>query len=251
MSTYLENFTVSDNFLNQVKESIGYPLVDTDTIGELFDDNWIKNNVCAREAEVFFTYFPLVTNIGVQVSTPNEVSVDAPPRTLGIVHSAFVEGGNGGGNLMSGNPFYTSSITSISSSSWRNYGTPFDLNSYMYSSSQQQFFNKALQNSNKAFYAWYDSVNDKVVCKSTLIGVVSVDVGVYGESEESIPKRLRMKYLELCQASLGRKFAEILRLQNSDLPLSIDTDSIMDLNDERYKDLITWMQQNSTYCIMR
>ena len=251
MSTYLENFTVSDNFLNQVKESIGYPIVDTDTIGELFDDNWIKNNVCAREAEVFFTYFPLVTNIGVQVSTPNEVSVDAPPRTLGIVHSAFVEGGNGGGNLMSGNPFYTSSITSISSSSWRNYGTPFDWNSYFFSSSQQQFFNKALQNSNKAFYAWYDNVNDRIVVKSTLIGVVSVDVGVYGESEESIPKRLRMKYLELCQASLGRKFAEILRLQNSDLPLSIDTDSIMDLNDERYKDLITWMQQNSTYCIMR
>ena len=251
MSTYLENFTVSDNFLNQVKESIGYPIVDTDTIEELFDDNWIKNNVCGREAEVFFTYFPLVTNIGVQVSTPNEVSVDAPPRTLGIVHSAFVEGGNGGGNLMSGNPFYTSSITSISSSSWRNYGTPFDFNSYFFSSSQQQFFNKALQNSNKAFYAWYDSVNDKVVCKSTLTGIVSVDCGCYGESEESIPKRLRMKYLELCQASLGRKFAEILRLQNSDLPLSIDTDSIMDLNDERYKDLITWMQQNSTYCIMR
>ena len=68
MATYLENFSVSDSFLSKVKESIGYPLVDTDTIGELFSDNWIKENVCGRNAEIFFNYFPLVTNIGVNVN---------------------------------------------------------------------------------------------------------------------------------------------------------------------------------------
>ena len=63
----------------------------------------------------------------------------------------------------------------------------------MFSSSQQQFFNKALQNSNKSFYAYFDELNEKIVCKSTLVGTISVDVGIYGESEESIPKRLRVK----------------------------------------------------------
>lgn len=249
--TYLENFSVSDSFLSKVKESIGYPLVDADTLSELFDDNWIKENICARNAEIFFNYFPLVTNIGINVNGTSEVSVDSPKNTLGIVHSAFVESGGGNMNLISGNPFYSSSIVSVSSSIARNYGSPFDYNSYFYSSSQQQFFNKALQNSNKSFYAYYDEVHDRIVAKSTLVGTVSVDVGLYGESEESIPKRLRVKYLELCQASLAMRFAETLKMQNSDLPLSIDTDSIFDLNKDRYDELRKWMQNNSTYCIMR
>ena len=251
MATYLENFSVSDNFLNQVLESLGYPLVDKETLNEIFEDSWIKSNVCEREAEVFFNYFPLVTNIGVNVNGTSEVSVDSPKNTLGVVHSAFVEGGNGGGNLMVNNPFYTSSITSISSSIARNYGSPFDWNSYFYSSSQQQFFNKALQNSNKSFYAYYDEVHNKLIAKSTLPGTVSIDVGCYGESVESIPKRLRNKYLNLCQYSLAMRFAEALKMQNSDLPLSIDTDSIFDLNKDRYDELREWMQANSTYCIMR
>jgi hypothetical protein len=251
MSTYLENFEISTDFLSATKESIGYPLVDEDTISELFNDEWIKKNIIARQAEVFFNYFPLVTNIAVNVSTPNEVSVDAPKNCLGVVHSAFVEGGNGGGNLMVNNPFYTSSIVSISSSSWRNYGTPFDYNSWMFSSSQQQFFNKALQNSNKSFYAWYDELNNRIVVKSTLIGIVSVDVGLFGESTEQIPRRLRTRFLNLCQYALGIKFASILKLQNSDLPLSIDYDSILDENQEKYDSLLEWMQNNSTYCIMR
>ena len=251
MSTYLNNFSVSDSFLERVKESIGYPLVDTDTIGELFSDDWIKENICGRNAEIFFNYFPLVTNIGINVNGTMEVSVDSPKNTLGIVHSAFVESGGGNMNLMSGNPFFTSSIVSVSSSIARNYGTAFDWNSYFYSSSQQQFFNKALQNSNKSFYAYYDEVHNKLIAKSTLPGTVSIDVGLYGESEESIPKRLRVKYLELCQASLAIKFASTLRMQNSDLPLSIDVDAIYDTYTDKKDALTIWMQQNSTYCIMR
>lgn len=251
MSTYLNNFSISDSFLSKVKESIGYPLVDEDTLGELFSDDWIKENICGREAEVFFNYFPLVVNVGVPVSGTSEVSVEAPKNTLGVVHSAFVEYGGGSGNLMSGNPFYTSTITSVSSSTMRNYGLPYDINSYYFSSSQQKFFNQALQNSNKSFYAYYDELNDRIVCKSTLVGTVSVDVGCYGESEESIPRRLRVRYLNLCQYALAMRFAEILKLQNSDLPLSIDVGEIYDSNKEKYDDLREWMQNNSTYCIMR
>ena len=251
MATYLENFSVSDSFLSKVKESIGYPLVDTDTLSELFDDNWIKENICGRNAEIFFNYFPLVTNIGVNVSGTAEVSVDSPKNTLGIVHSAFVESGGGNNNLMSGNPFFTSSIVSVSSSIARNYGTAFDWNSYFYSSSQQQFFNKALQNSNKSFYAYFDEIHHKLIAKSTLPGTVSIDAGCYAESVDMIPKRLRVKYLELCQVSLAIKFASTLRMQNSDLPLSIDVDAIYDTYTDKKDALIEWMQQNSTYCIMR
>ena len=118
--TYLENFSVSDSFLERVKESIGYPLVDADTLSELFDDNWIKENICAREAEQFFNFFPLVVNVPINVSGTAEVSVEAPSNCLGIVHSAFVESGGGNNNLMSGNPFYTSSIVRVSSSIARN-----------------------------------------------------------------------------------------------------------------------------------
>lgn len=251
MSTYLENFSVSDSFLSKVKESIGYPLVDTDTLSELFDDNWIKENICGRNAEIFFNYFPLVTNIGINVNGTAEVSVDSPKNTLGIVHSAFVESGGGNNNLMSGNPFFTSSIVSVSSSVARNYGSPFDWNSWMYSSSQQQFFNKALQNSNKSFYAYFDEIHHKLIAKSTLAGTISVDCGCYAESVDMIPKRLRVKYLELCQASLAIKFARTLQMQNSDLPLSIDVSAILEENKEIHENLTTWMQQNSTYCIMR
>lgn len=253
MATYIENFQVTDNFLSQVKESIGYPLVDDDTLSELFTDDWIKDNICGREAEVFFNYFPLVTNIGISVYGSSEVSVDAPTNCLGVVHSAFVESGGGSDNLMSGNPFYTSTITSISSSTARNYGTPFDFNSFYYSSVQQNFFNKALQNQAgaKSFYAYYDEVNDKIVAKAVLNGTVSVDCGCYAESTDLIPKRLRVRYLNLCQYALACKFAEILKMQNSDLPLTIDADSIYDSNKEKYDEMIEWMRLNSTYCIMR
>lgn len=253
MSTYMENFAVSDDFLSQVKESIGYPLVDNDTLSELFSDDWIKKNICGREAETFFNFFPLVTNIGISVYGSSETSVDAPLNCLGIVHSAFVRNGGDSPNLMSGNPFYTSTITSISSSTARNYGTPFDYNSYYYSSVQQNFFNKALQNQagGESFYAYYDEINDKIVAKSVLNGTISVDCGCYAESTDLIPKRLRVRYLNLCQYSLACKFAEILKMQNSDLPLSIDVDSIFDSNKEKYDDLREWMQNNSTYCIMR
>jgi hypothetical protein len=251
MSTYLENFSVSDSFLSKVKESIGYPLVDNDTLAELFTDDWIRENICAREAETFFNFFPLVVNVPINVSGTAEVSVDAPLNCLGVVHSAFVESGGGNNNLMSGNPFYTSSIVSVSSSIARNYGTPFDYNSYYYSSSQQNFFNKALQNSNKSFYAYFDEIHEKIVAKSTLVGTVSVDCGCYAESVDMIPKRLRTKYLELCQSALAIRFARTLQMQNSDLPLSIDVDSILDENKEIHENLVEWMQQNSTYCIMR
>ena len=251
MATYLENFSVSDSFLSKVKESIGYPLVDEETLNELFTDDWIRENICGREAETFFNFFPLVVNVPINVSGTAEVSVEAPKNTLGIVHSAFVESGGGNNNLMSGNPFYTSSIVSVSSSIARNYGSPFDWNSYYYSASQQQFFNKALQNSNKSFYAYFDEIHHKLIAKSTLPGTVSIDAGCYAESVDMIPKRLRTKYLELCQASLAIKFASTLRMQNSDLPLSIDVDAIYDTYTDKKDDLIEWMQTNSTYCIMR
>ena len=251
MSTYLENFSVSDSFLERVKESIGYPLVDADTLSEIFDDNWIRENICAREAEQFFNFFPLVVNVPINVSGTAEVSVDAPKNTLGVVHSAFVESGGGNMNLMSGNPFFTSSIVSVSSSIARNYGTAFDYNSWMFSSSQQQFFNKALQNSNKSFYAYFDEIHHKLIAKSTLAGTVSIDAGCYAESVDMIPKRLRTKYLELCQSALAIRFARTLQMQNSDLPLSIDVDAILDENKEIHENLLEWMRQNSTYCIMR
>lgn len=251
MATYLENFDVSDSFLSKVKESIGYPLVDEETLNELFTDDWIKENICGREAETFFNFFPLVVNVPINVSGTAEVSVEAPSNCLGIVHSAFVESGGGNNNLMSANPFYTSSIVSVSSSIARNYGSPFDYNSYFYSSSQQQFFNKALQNSNKSFYAYFDEVHHKLIAKSTLTGTISIDAGCYAESVDMIPKRLRVKYLELCQTALGVKFASILKMQNSDLPLSIDTDTIYDTNFDAHEKLVEWCQANSTYCIMR
>ena len=47
------------------------------------------------------------------------------------------------------------------------------------------------------------------------------------------------------------KFAEILKMQNSDLPLSIDYGEIYDSNKEKYDELIEWCQNNSTYCIIR
>ena len=251
MATYLENFSVSDSFLSKGKESIGYPLVDEETLNELFTDDWIRENICGREAETFFNFFPLVVNVPINVSGAAEVSVDAPQNMLGIVHSAFVESGGGNNNLMSGNPFYTSSIVSVSSSIARNYGTAFDWNSWMFSSSQQQFFNKALQNSNKSFYAYFDEVHNKLIAKSTLPGTVSIDAGCYAESVDMIPKRLRTKYLELCQSALAIRFARTLQMQNSDLPLSIDVSAILDENKEIHENLTTWMQQNSTYCIMR
>ena len=251
MATYLENFQVSNSFLERVKESIGYPLVDTDTIGELFTDDWIRENICGREAETFFNFFPLVVNVPINVSGTAEVSVEAPSNCLGIVHSAFVESGGGNNNLMSGNPFFTSSIVSVSSSIARNYGTPFDYSSFYYSASQQNFFNKALQNSNKSFYAYFDEIHNKLIAKSTLTGTVSIDAGCYAESVDMIPKRLRTKYLELCQSALAIQFARTLQMQNSDLPLSIDVDSILDENKEIHENLVEWMQQNSTYCIMR
>ena len=84
-----------------------------------------------------------------------------------------------------------------------------------------------------------------------MVGTVSVDVGCYAESVDAIPRRLRVRYLNLCQYAFAISFASILKMQNTDLPLSIDYSEIYDSNKDKYDELREWMQNNSTYCIMR
>lgn len=202
MATYLNDIIVDEKFMNLVKEALGYPLVDLDVIEDLFPTEYIRENVIGLSAEEFFSYFPFVQTISINVNGTSEVTVDAPENTLGILHYAFVNQSDASmSNLNSGNPFHTSAITTISSSR-SNYGTPFNYNSYQYSSYQQKFYQDALTNSQKAYYAIFDEINNKISAKSSLSGVICVDVGMYDTDINKIPKNLRFKFLDLCRANL-------------------------------------------------
>lgn len=247
----MRNLQVSDDFLKDVKEALGYPVLDEE-ISEVYSDENIKELVIGDALETFFNYFPLVKTLTLHMSGSGKVEIDAPENMLGIVHYTLVDGTTADDiNLNSGNPFYTAKQVVISQSMMSNYGSPFNYHGSTYSRYQQQFLNKSMKQLGKVFAVYFDEASNKIIAQSSQAGVMSIQIGLYSENLDDIPKRLRPHLMNYCQGTLKIKFAQILELMNSDLPLSFDKEAIKESGQEMMEAEEEWFKLNSTIQIMR
>ena len=252
MSTYISNPTVSEDFLNSVKEALGYPVVDEE-ISDIYSDENIKNLVIANAMEYFFNFFPIVKILQTPVSSNGKVELDAPENTLGIVHYALIDGnGSGGTDLNTGNPFYTATLVASTQTRLANYGSPFNYNNSEYSRYQQQFYADSMRKVNgRSFAVYYNEATDKIEVQSVNSGTMSIKVGCYSEDVDDIPKRLRPHFRNYCQGLLKVKFAHILQMMNSDLPLEFDKDAILESGSDLLEKEEEWYKANSTIQLMK
>lgn len=251
MSTYIHDITVSDSFLNNVKEALGYPVIDEE-ISDIYSDENIKELVIATSLEHFFNFFPIVQTITVPVGAGTTKVLNAPTNTLGIVHYALVNSSNNQGfNLNSGNPFYTEKLVTSSQSRLSNYGSPFNYNSSEYSVYQQAFYRNSMQNVSRLFAVHYNEAEDTISVQSSQSGTIVIRVGTYSTNLDDIPRRLKPHLLNYCQALLKIKFASILEMMNSDLPLEFDKEAIKESGTDLLEKEEEWFQNNSTIQIMK
>lgn len=238
----------TEAFLNSVKQGIGYPII-TDEFSFAFKDTDIINLIISPCLETFHNFFPKQKIIDISVGGGVEGFIDAPDNTLGIIHYDFVDNTSGASNLNSGNPFFTASQVSSFTSSY-NYGTPFSYGKNLHSY-QNVFYNKSMKQMNKVFYVKYNEDEDKIYYKSTLSGILNIIVGVYDPVVANIPKRLQRHFGNYCIGTLMCRFAEIMNLTDTDLPLAINTDDLRDNGIDKIEVEMEYFRNNSTYAIMR
>lgn len=250
MSTYIGDVIVSNNFLENVKEALGYPVLDQE-ISDIYSDEHIKDLVISDALEFFYNHFPIIETLTVPMGV-GKTSIDAPDKTLGVVHYAFVNSAqNNQMNLNSGNPFYTARLTISANQSSMNFGSPFNYGSSEYSTYQQQFYQNSMQKSNRMYAVYFDERNMKLNLQSSQSGTMVIKLGLYSENVADIPNRIKPHLLNYCQGLLKVKFAEILEMMNSDLPLEFDKELIRETGEKMMEEETEWCLHNSTIQVMR
>lgn len=252
MATFVKDVVCSEEFLNDVLEALGYPIVTKDIIFGFLPQDYILSNIIGDGLEKFFTYFPIVKNITLPASS-TESEVESPiENVLGIVHYYENSKENTNVNLNSGNPFYTSSQVTISSSR-QNWGTPFNYNGGTFTQFQRKFYEDSVKNlaGGKQYYCKYDETTNKFIVRSKLNSNLYVQVGCFSNNVDDVPKNKRQKFLNLCEGLLMMKFARTVKLMDSDLPLEINHDDLYDEGKDLLEETEEWMQNNSTIPLMR
>ena len=254
MSSYINQVTVEEHFLEEMLEVLGYPIVEKDIIYDIYNEDYIKNHIIAECLETFYNYFPIVKEYTFGASK-SETSVDSPfENVLGIIHYSKPETGNNGINLNSGNPFYTASQVSSYSSTWSSYGTPFRYNETgTWNAFQRKFYNDSLKNlaGGTLYYLKFDEDNNRFLIRSVVGGSIHALIGCYSSNVSDIPKTKRIHFLNLCRAMLGLKFSKVVGLQNDSLPLEINWEDLKDSSQDLYDKEMEWLQNNSTQPIFR
>lgn len=237
--SYISNIKISEKTFNEIKSVLGYPVI-TSEFDDIMTPEHIKEYAIAPAMETYFTYFPVIHSMEYPASGSSALeTIEAPDNTLGLLKYQFIpqSSSSGGANLMQqgmfyGNPFYTSSQV-VSKGSYGlggSFGTPFGYEKELFTY-QNRFYNKSLESSNKVVFIRYDDNTNSVELKSNLPGVFHIELALFSNDVEVIPIRKRQKFIEYAQGKLLKKFANILKISESDLPSSLDSDYLNDEGD--------------------
>lgn len=246
---YIQGLEVEDDFINNVKKGIGYPVI-TEEFDSIYNNENIKDLVISPCLETFYNFFPKMDEIILSVSGGTEVEIDAPERMIGIIQYAFVDGVGGSNiNLNSGNPFYTSSQTSLMYRG-NSFGTPFSYGKNLYTY-QNKFYAQSQMAMNKVYYAKFDHINRKIKLKSTISGSFTLRIGCYDPVVANIPWNLQRHFSTYCNGTLMVEFGNILSLSNADLPLEFNTEDIIERGRDKIDAEMEYFRENSIIPVMR
>lgn len=250
----IDEITVPQSIMNYVKGALGYPIT-KETLP--FTDEEIIEYAIIPSYEEFCNYFPTKKEMSITCSDASNMEVDvSDKKMLGIYHYTLINGNvSSNQNLNSGNPFYTASqISGYGTSSSSYYGTPWNYGaSTEYSYYQRKFLSQSAQvmNGSKVYSCKYDEINKKLIIHTAKGGTMFIRYGSWEDDLNNIPNRLKIHFQEFAKANLMKKFADTVNLMNTDLPLSIDADSLSDKADDILERERDFMKENSTIPLMR
>lgn len=250
----IDEITVPQSIMNYVKGALGYPITDE---ALPFTDEQIIEYVIIPYYEEFCNYFPTKNEMSIVCSDSSNMEIDVSDRRiLGIYHYTLIGNNTSSNqNLTSGNPFYTASqISGYGASSSSYYGTPWNYGaSTEYSYYQRKFLSQSAQvmNGSKVYSCKYDEINKKLIIHTAKSGTMFIRYGSWENDLNNIPNRLKIHFQDFAKGGLMKYFADIVNLMNTDLPLSIDADSLSDKADDILERERDFMKENSTIPLLR
>jgi len=255
--SYITDVQIDDKTLKEIKKVIGYPIIDEE-FSSILNDIDIIDYCVAPSLETYYTFFPQREELSLVVTGGSDiVEIACPENTLGLVRQQFVSQSStvgGLGNLSQGsfyaNPFYTASQVTGQGFSGGSFGTPFRYGSdtIVY---QQKFYNESVEGSNKAYYVKYDENTNTLKLKSTIGGTFFIELATFTNDVSKIPLRKRQSFVKHTQALLLEHFANILKLSESELPSSLDSDAMIDKSEKFLEEVLTYWRESSTIPVLR
>lgn len=261
---YIENVSVSDKTLTEIKSAIGWTLIGQE-LSFLIADNDIKNYVVAPTLETYYNYFPIIQEFTQYNTASSDLPLpyDAPKNTLGVVRQQFVPISSGIPNGdpttntfgIYANPWASQSAVYSANGAWpggaARYGTPYDYgsNNNIY---QSKFFQKSLEQVNKAYYIRYDELENKLYLKSDTSGRFYIQFATFNPSwEDGVMLRQRQYAIKYAQGLFLTKIAQVLSLTRSELPSEIDAPTLKEDGKEMMEEVLQYWQNSSSMPAMR
>ncbi len=251
----IENITVSEKDLGEVKLVIGYPVIDQE-FAHVMTDEQIKDYAIAPALQEFYTYFPMVIPKEVPVSSNGLVEVACEENVIGIYKQYFTAlSSTLGSNMMNqglflGNPFASASQINYSSANSRGYGTPYNYDFSLFSY-QNRFLSESMEASNSGYYIDYNEIENTLKVKSLVSGTFYIELAAVGNDVSKVPFRLKQSFIKYAQSLLLDRFASILGMSESDLPSSIDVDALREKSTTLKEEVLLYWREASIGYAMR
>jgi hypothetical protein len=253
---------ISDLFYNQIMSTIGYPVIDDTIFAHLMTRQQVIDTVIKPSLFDFSTFFPDQEQHIVSVSGGGGLgyltATDFSDLVFAIANYKFVSSSSTWQNsgLMSqgsfyNNPFYSAAqVVSTGGSTSSRYGTPYgyghENNIY-----QGRFYQKSVENMNKVYYAKWKPKDRQVEYKSSIAGTFEINLAVMNTNVDDIDPRWQRSFLKYTQGMLRVQLSNILSLSQSDLPVSIDTDSLRQVGDEMIEKEKTYWSEAGSFTVKR
>lgn len=261
---YIENVSISDKSLEEIKSAIGWTLLSKE-LTYLIEDNDIKNYVVAPTLETYYNYFPIISEFSQYCTASSDLPLpyEAPKNTLGVIRQQFVPISSGIPNGdpstntfgIYANPWASQSSVYSANGAWpggaARYGTPYDYgnNNNIY---QSKFFQKSLEQVNKAYFIRYDALSNTIYLKSDTSGRFYIQFATFNPSwEDGVILRQRQYAIKYAQGLFLTKMGQVLSLTRSELPSEIDASSLKDEGKEMMDDVLQYWRDVSTIATAR
>jgi len=250
----ITNIFISDNSLNQIKKGFGYPLLKSES-EFLISEEDLKTYVIAPAMEEWFRYFPILQDEAFSISGGSTLSVDMPENFFGIVDVKFIQQTSSNAGGVSLNPFITQSNIVRSGSSVGGgrgmYGTPFD---YGYSSIQydRRYVYSMQINKNKVWRYTPNYQENTVELYSSVTGNMDILWGLYSNDFDNMaPPHKRQELINYCRAVFKYDIGNIIGLQDSELPSTIDFDTLRTQGEDEIERLRNKWAEETQFALMR
>lgn len=256
MITRIENIEISEKDFNEIKKCIGYPVI-TDEFNYIITDEQIKEYSIAPALNEFYRWFPIIIQKAIPVSGGALIEYECEDTVVGIFKNQFVPATSSYGTaqtMINGlflmNPFASANQVSYPSQNTRGFGTPYnyDFSQFAY---QNRFLTESQEAMNSGQFVYYDEINNKIQLKSLLSGVFYLELASVSNSVNKIPFRLRPSFIKYAQSLLLENFAFILGLSETELPSSIDIDTLREKSDNYKEEVLTYWREASTGYVLR